>query len=143
MAGKGKDLEDGWNFVQKGIKKLINILEGKPESQFSFEYVYVMFYTLVRKEHQAKDFLSMIPIHFNDLHGKRKSSCDDTNPLGKQIKAFGRRSDDQARASHDNYWSFVHQSAVMFHKHVHNANVKWLLNVLYINRMNLGPELLF
>lgn len=42
-----------------------------------------------------KDFLSMIPILSNDLHGRGESSCDDTNLLGKQIKAFGRKSDDE------------------------------------------------
>ena len=32
------DLERGWwSFMQKGINKLINILEGKPEQQFNSE----------------------------------------------------------------------------------------------------------
>jgi len=29
------DLEQGWDFMQKGITKLKNILEGVPETQFS------------------------------------------------------------------------------------------------------------
>ena len=38
------DLEQGWEFMQKGIKKLKNILEGLPEPQFSSED-YMMLYT--------------------------------------------------------------------------------------------------
>lgn len=38
------DLEQGWEFMQKGITKLKNILEGLPESQFSSED-YMMLYT--------------------------------------------------------------------------------------------------
>ncbi|GJN31887.1 hypothetical protein PR202_gb20342 [Eleusine coracana subsp. coracana] len=38
------DLEQGWEFMQKGITKLKNILEGKPEPQFSSED-YMMLYT--------------------------------------------------------------------------------------------------
>lgn len=38
------DLEQGWDFMQKGITKLKNILEGLPESQFSSED-YMMLYT--------------------------------------------------------------------------------------------------
>jgi len=40
------DLEQGWEFMQKGITKLKNILEGKPEPQFSSED-YMMLYTCV------------------------------------------------------------------------------------------------
>jgi hypothetical protein len=40
------DLEQGWDFMQKGITKLKNILEGKPEPQFSSED-YMMLYTCV------------------------------------------------------------------------------------------------
>jgi hypothetical protein len=40
------DLEEGWAFMQKGITKLKNILEGKPEPQFSSED-YMMLYTFV------------------------------------------------------------------------------------------------
>lgn len=40
------DLEQGWEFMQKGIKKLINILEGVPEQQFSSEE-YMMLYTTI------------------------------------------------------------------------------------------------
>ncbi|XBJ15476.1 hypothetical protein VPH35_007366 [Triticum aestivum] len=51
MAGHGQDrktidLEDGWAFMQRGITKLINILEGKPEPQFSSED-YMMLYTTI------------------------------------------------------------------------------------------------
>jgi hypothetical protein len=38
------DLEQGWEFMQKGITKLKNILEGMPEPQFSSED-YMMPYT--------------------------------------------------------------------------------------------------
>lgn len=38
------DLEHGWDFMQKGITKLKNILEGLPEPQFSSED-YMMLYT--------------------------------------------------------------------------------------------------
>lgn len=43
------DLEQGWDFMQKGITKLKNILEGLPEPQFSSEdymmlYTYIFFY---------------------------------------------------------------------------------------------------
>ncbi|KAG6428145.1 hypothetical protein SASPL_112394 [Salvia splendens] len=38
------DLEQGWDFMQKGITKLKNILEGLPEPQFSSED-YMMLYT--------------------------------------------------------------------------------------------------
>jgi cullin 1 len=47
MAGQERrtiDLEEGWAFMQKGITKLKNILEGKPEPQFSSED-YMMLYT--------------------------------------------------------------------------------------------------
>lgn len=40
------DLEQGWEFMQKGIKKLINILEGVPEQQFNSEE-YIMLYTTI------------------------------------------------------------------------------------------------
>ncbi|XP_042442477.1 cullin-1-like isoform X2 [Zingiber officinale] len=40
------DLEQGWEFMQKGITKLKNILEGLPESQFSSED-YMMLYTTI------------------------------------------------------------------------------------------------
>lgn len=38
------DLDQGWEFMQKGITKLKNILEGHPEPQFSSED-YMMLYT--------------------------------------------------------------------------------------------------
>lgn len=38
------DLDQGWEFMQKGITKLKNILEGLPEPQFSSED-YMMLYT--------------------------------------------------------------------------------------------------
>ncbi|KAL5541839.1 hypothetical protein UlMin_009549 [Ulmus minor] len=38
--------EEGWEFMQKGITKLKNILEGLPEPQFSVEY-YTMLYTTI------------------------------------------------------------------------------------------------
>lgn len=38
------DLQQGWEFMQKGITKLKNILEGFPEPQFSSED-YMMLYT--------------------------------------------------------------------------------------------------
>ena len=40
------DLEQGWEFMQKGVTKLKNILEGLPEPQFSSED-YMMLYTYV------------------------------------------------------------------------------------------------
>lgn len=40
------DLEQGWEFMQKGITKLKNILEGLPEPQFSSED-YMMLYTTI------------------------------------------------------------------------------------------------
>ncbi|RYR13223.1 hypothetical protein Ahy_B04g070339 isoform B [Arachis hypogaea] len=40
------DLEQGWDFMQKGIMKLKNILEGLPEPQFSSED-YMMLYTTI------------------------------------------------------------------------------------------------
>ena len=40
------DLEEGWAVMQKGITKLKNILEGKPEPQFSSKD-YMMLYTYV------------------------------------------------------------------------------------------------
>ncbi|KAL6517150.1 Cullin-1 [Orobanche minor] len=40
------DLEQGWDFMRKGIIKLINILEGLPEPQFSAED-YMMLYTTI------------------------------------------------------------------------------------------------
>ncbi|AQK42185.1 Cullin-1 [Zea mays] len=49
MAGQERrtiDLEEGWAFMQKGITKLKNILEGKPEPQFSSED-YMMLYTTI------------------------------------------------------------------------------------------------
>lgn len=46
---------------------------------------------LVHEEQGATDFLSMMPIFSNDLHGKGESSCDDPDSLGKQISAFVRR----------------------------------------------------
>ncbi|XP_057468036.1 cullin-1-like isoform X2 [Actinidia eriantha] len=43
---KSIDLEQGWGFMQKGITKLKNILEGLPEPQFSSED-YMMLYTTI------------------------------------------------------------------------------------------------
>nr|GEY14245.1 cullin-1 [Tanacetum cinerariifolium] len=40
------DLDQGWDFMQKGILKLKNILEGLPEPQFSSED-YMMLYTTI------------------------------------------------------------------------------------------------
>ncbi|CAA0834817.1 Cullin-1 [Striga hermonthica] len=40
------DLDQGWDFMQKGITKLKNILEGLPEQQFSSED-YMMLYTTI------------------------------------------------------------------------------------------------
>nr|CAB3466672.1 unnamed protein product [Digitaria exilis] len=40
------DLEEGWAFMQKGITKLKNILEGKPELQFSSQQ-YITLYTTI------------------------------------------------------------------------------------------------
>lgn len=41
---KTTELEQGWEFMQKGITKLKNILEGLPEPQFCSED-YMMLYT--------------------------------------------------------------------------------------------------
>jgi len=38
------ELEQGWAFMQKGITKLKNLLEGVPEQQFNSEE-YIMLYT--------------------------------------------------------------------------------------------------
>lgn len=38
------ELEQGWTFMQKGITKLKNLLEGLPEQQFNSEE-YIMLYT--------------------------------------------------------------------------------------------------
>lgn len=38
------DLDQGWDFMLKGIKKLKNILEGLPEPQFTSDD-YMMLYT--------------------------------------------------------------------------------------------------
>ena len=38
------ELEQGWSFMQKGITKLKNLLEGVPEQQFSSEE-YMLLYT--------------------------------------------------------------------------------------------------
>jgi len=38
------ELETGWAFMQKGITKLKNLLEGVPEQQFSSEE-YMLLYT--------------------------------------------------------------------------------------------------
>ncbi|KAL1334796.1 hypothetical protein AAHE18_11G203500 [Arachis hypogaea] len=40
------DLEQAWDFMQKGITKLKNILEGLPEPHFSSED-YMMLYTTI------------------------------------------------------------------------------------------------
>ncbi|KAF8394538.1 hypothetical protein HHK36_020749 [Tetracentron sinense] len=40
------DLEQGWEFMQKGITKLKNILEGHPEPQFSSKE-YILLYTTI------------------------------------------------------------------------------------------------
>jgi cullin 1 len=40
------DLEQGWDFMHRGIMKLKNILEGLPEPQFSPED-YMMLYAYV------------------------------------------------------------------------------------------------
>ncbi|KAJ7977521.1 cullin 1 [Quillaja saponaria] len=46
MERKTIDLEQGWDYMQKGITKLKRILEGFPESQFSSEE-YMMLYTTI------------------------------------------------------------------------------------------------
>ncbi|KAM7501267.1 hypothetical protein LguiB_000171 [Lonicera macranthoides] len=40
------ELEEGWSFMQSGIRKLIRILEGEPEPQFSSDD-YIMLYTTI------------------------------------------------------------------------------------------------
>jgi cullin 1 len=40
------ELEQGWAFMQKGITKLKNLLEGVPEQQFNSEE-YIMLYTTI------------------------------------------------------------------------------------------------
>uniref|UniRef100_A0A2P2MWE5 Uncharacterized protein MANES_15G013800 n=1 Tax=Rhizophora mucronata TaxID=61149 RepID=A0A2P2MWE5_RHIMU len=57
------DLEQGWEFMQKGITKLKNILEGLPEPQFSSED-YMMLYTYPLICHYFRYFLcSLMPIN--------------------------------------------------------------------------------
>lgn len=51
------DLEQGWDFMQKGITKLKNILEGLPEPQFSSED-YMMLYTYPCTFHFAEVYIS-------------------------------------------------------------------------------------
>ena len=41
------ELEQGWSFMQKGITKLKNLLEGVPEQQFSSEE-YMLLYTYAK-----------------------------------------------------------------------------------------------
>lgn len=40
------ELEDGWSYMQKGITKLIRLLEGEPEDQFNAEQ-YMLLYTTI------------------------------------------------------------------------------------------------
>ncbi|KAA3456154.1 cullin-1-like [Gossypium australe] len=69
------DLEQGWEFMQKGITKLKNILEGLPEPQFSSED-YMMLYTSylhihvqIRVAHESdKGTLSKIKSRNNNGH---------------------------------------------------------------------------
>ncbi|THU72841.1 hypothetical protein C4D60_Mb04t16460 [Musa balbisiana] len=65
------DLEQGWEFMQKGITKLKNILEGLPESQFSSED-YMMLYTTIYNMCTQK------PPHdySQQLYDKYRESCD-------------------------------------------------------------------
>lgn len=53
------DLEQGWEFMQKGITKLKNILEGLPEPQFSSED-YMMLYTYLFQPHLVSAFVNIL-----------------------------------------------------------------------------------
>ena len=53
------DLDQGWDFMQKGITKLKNILEGLPEPQFSSED-YMMIYTYYVKYSYCKHIVSFV-----------------------------------------------------------------------------------
>ncbi|RWW16783.1 hypothetical protein GW17_00019314 [Ensete ventricosum] len=53
------DLEQGWEFMQKGVTKLKNILEGLPEPQFSSED-YMMLYTYVVSRHLSSLILIVL-----------------------------------------------------------------------------------
>lgn len=47
------ELEQGWTFMQKGITKLKNLLEGVPEQQFNSEE-YIMLYTYPPAENERE-----------------------------------------------------------------------------------------
>ncbi|KAA3456151.1 cullin-1-like [Gossypium australe] len=78
------DLEQGWEFMQKGITKLKNILEGLPEPQFSSED-YMMLYTSylhihvqIRVAHESdKGTLSKIKSRNNNGYGSFSISVSD------------------------------------------------------------------
>jgi cullin 1 len=52
MERKIIELDQGWDYMQKGITKLKRILEGLPEAQFnSEEYMMLYTYPLLRLLH--------------------------------------------------------------------------------------------
>jgi hypothetical protein len=54
------ELEQGWAFMQKGITKLKNLLEGVPEQQFNSEE-YIMLYTYFYFSLSLSLSLSLLP----------------------------------------------------------------------------------
>ncbi|XP_059447034.1 cullin-1-like [Corylus avellana] len=70
--GKTMHLEQGWEFMQKGITKLKNILEGLPEPHFSSED-YMMLYTTIY------DMCTQEPPHnySQQLYDKYRESFED------------------------------------------------------------------
>ena len=66
------DLEQGWEFMQKGITKLKNILEGLPEPQFSSED-YMMLYTYL---FLTSFFFLLWSFLFAALYASKKNIAD-------------------------------------------------------------------
>ena len=55
------ELEEGWDFMEKGITKLKRILEGLPEVQFSSEeYMMLYTYPLSASKGKGEENLSLL-----------------------------------------------------------------------------------
>jgi len=59
------ELEQGWAFMQKGITKLKNLLEGVPEQQFNSEE-YIMLYTYFYFSLSLSLLLPGFPVSFGE-----------------------------------------------------------------------------
>ncbi|KAG6468464.1 hypothetical protein ZIOFF_073151 [Zingiber officinale] len=95
------DLEQGWEFMQKGITKLKNILEELPESQFSSED-YMMLYTTIynmctqkpphdysqqlydKYRDSFEDYITSMPFMYRMLR-----SCGVVASLDKNLNSIG------------------------------------------------------